>query len=626
MEFGIMLRTCLLPPLLFIALNVMVIMFARKKFGICLPFTMIVSVMILYFSQMLFHTFMVGYLLLLLGMLTGLALLILKRKELFPLFFTEGLIAFAVLCCLFAIVDYTRRFYDFDEFWHWGMMVKEILRLDKFYCVSESNQIIHKDYPPFLAILEVLWCRLGGKYSEGGATMALHVFVYSMLIPPFSENAVSRHHSTGRAVLKSGFLTILTFLLISLFDVADTQNTILTDVPIAVTFAYAMLLVVTEECYKTKFGFCSLVAALTALLMIKQVGMAMFLVVIFAYGVFLFYRKDQKKFLPMMGFIAFAAAVPLIINCTWTGYVKSLNVSDIRSVDGGNGQFDFGKIDIRQYLQAATGKTQDLYSETFTKLMRAFFEQNIADISGIPMTYVSAFLLLCLAIIGLTLRFRKKFPLKKALLLGGIFLIGSVGFAFMLSVLFLFCFTTDEMQEIRGYGRYVDSYLIGEILLLFFLGMIYDREENGRALFEKRNKLLLTAAGVVLFLNPLNLRSLIPLFQNDDNYQTFWDVSVTVNEHVPAGASVGILYFDGSYGASWYAKGILQYYSNDKVITPIDYTGRDLEDKNVANSLLQEITKYDYIYIGNLDGQDLSALGILGDGKAAEANSIYPVH
>lgn len=108
--------------------------------------------------------------------------------------------------------------------------------------------------------------------------------------------SISRHQSAGRAVFKSGFLTILTFLLISLFDVANTQNTVLADVPIAVMFAYAMLLVVTEECYKTKFGFYSLVADLTALIMIKQVGMAMFLVVILAYGVFLFCRSGQKKF------------------------------------------------------------------------------------------------------------------------------------------------------------------------------------------------------------------------------------------------------------------------------------------------------------------------------------------
>lgn len=88
MEFLMTLRTCLLPPLLFASINVIMVMSARKKFGTCLPFTMIISVLILYFSQLLFHTFTVGYLLLLLGMFIGLALLALKKKEWYSLFFT----------------------------------------------------------------------------------------------------------------------------------------------------------------------------------------------------------------------------------------------------------------------------------------------------------------------------------------------------------------------------------------------------------------------------------------------------------------------------------------------------------------------------------------------------------
>lgn len=75
--------------------------------------------------------------------------------------------------------------------------------------------------------------------------------------------------------------------------------------------------------------------------------------------------------------VVLAMAVPIVVNCTWIGYVKSLNVSDIRSVDGGNGQFDFGKIDIVQYLHAVTGEVQDLRSETFTNLMKAFLNRTL---------------------------------------------------------------------------------------------------------------------------------------------------------------------------------------------------------------------------------------------------------
>lgn len=89
---------------------------------------------------------------------------------------------------------------------------------------------------------------------------------------------------------------------------------------------------------------------------------------------------------------------------------------------------------------------------------------------------------------------------------------------------------------------------------------------------------------------------------------------------------MGVLYFDGIYGATWYAEGILQYYANGNVIIPIDYTGRDLEDENVADSLLQEITNCDYIYVGNLDEYTQSILRVLSEERITEANSIYFMH
>ena len=91
------------------------------------------------------------------------------RKQNAELIFSIGLISFISIYVLYIILDYKRRFTTFDEWYHWGMMVKESLRLDKFYSVAESNLHIHKDYPPFISILEVIFCKFSGGYSESKA-------------------------------------------------------------------------------------------------------------------------------------------------------------------------------------------------------------------------------------------------------------------------------------------------------------------------------------------------------------------------------------------------------------------------------------------------------------------------
>lgn len=57
------------------------------------------------------------------------------------------------------------------------------------------------------------------------------------------------------------------------------------------------------------------------------------------------------------------------------------------------------------------------------------------------------------------------------------FIVGSLGYAFMLSALFIFCFTPDEMQELRGYERYVDSYVLGEFLTLEMMLLLIESKE-----------------------------------------------------------------------------------------------------------------------------------------------------
>ena len=132
---------------------------------------------IMYLSQYLLGTFTPG-----LYILYGMAALSI------PLFFllnggasknreyilTGGLWAYIGCLLVVTVMDAGRSFYSWDEFMHWGKMVKEMIRLDRFYCVTESTLYRHKDYPPFVALFEYAWCRMGGGYSEQHVAQDLH--------------------------------------------------------------------------------------------------------------------------------------------------------------------------------------------------------------------------------------------------------------------------------------------------------------------------------------------------------------------------------------------------------------------------------------------------------------------
>ena len=90
-------------------------------------------------------------------------------------FFSNGFYAFILVYIVFLFLDAGRSFSKWDDLMHWGKMVKEMFRIDRFY--SESNLLqIHKDYPPFMQLFEYVWCRFGGG-TESLKQLFLRIFL-----------------------------------------------------------------------------------------------------------------------------------------------------------------------------------------------------------------------------------------------------------------------------------------------------------------------------------------------------------------------------------------------------------------------------------------------------------------
>ena len=266
----------ILPVLLFCALNSISVYGFKKKFGQVMPFTVMASVLFLYFIQYTLHSFQIGWVLLLVSGGLGaamMAVLSFRKHAVAALYFTPGLVSFLMVCAIAVILNYGRRFSDFDEFWHWGMMIKEELRLDRFYCIEASRMIIHKDYPPFLSILELLWVKTGGTYSEGLLSASLHVMIYSLLIVPITEKTCGKQeqkHPYWSAAGMTVLLTVLLILAFSIFDYANIYYTILADLPLGAVFAFCLMLIIGEDAYRDRLGMGTLILGCVTLVMIKQ--------------------------------------------------------------------------------------------------------------------------------------------------------------------------------------------------------------------------------------------------------------------------------------------------------------------------------------------------------------------
>ena len=160
--------------------------FFKKKFADSLAPAFMLHIIIVILSGMFLHKLSVG---IWGGMLLFAGALAYKTQKapqdvraFLKSAWSGGVFIFAAFYVFCFYVNDGRRFTHWDDYSHWGMFVKECLRLDALY-IESLLPFWHKDYVPASTMVEVIWCRLSGRFLEADVFRALQMFVFSMLLP-----------------------------------------------------------------------------------------------------------------------------------------------------------------------------------------------------------------------------------------------------------------------------------------------------------------------------------------------------------------------------------------------------------------------------------------------------------
>lgn len=608
----------------------------KQKFGRCLPVSLLSMPLILYFTQFIFKTFSVGYIIILVFAAAFFLLLVINRKNTDLLrenMFSNGFWCFIALAVMFCILDCNRSFSEWDELSHWGMMTKEMLRLDTWYSEPASRLLVHKEYPPFVSLFEMMWCKLAGGYSEPRVYTALHIFVLSMITPIVAENcgAVSGGRSqtqtTPKAKNKSQYLRRFLYMLIlnavfliiiMVFDASGEFFTIYKDIALALIFTYGMYLIAHKDALRECFGFVSLVIASTSLLLTKQLGMAFILVIWIYYSVsFMVERKSdietERKNCTIGNYVlhmALLVSVPAATLGLWKAYIKSREIY---------GQFDLGRIGVRTYLRIFDDKYCDsLRRQTFNAFCHALFEKDITTMF-IPVTYVAAFTVIIIAVMAIHHFYPDQFTIGSAKAMGITYTCGTLGVAFTMSVLYLFCFSDDEMQNLASFERYMSSYVLCEGMVLFCILM---------EIVSKKRKI--TLSNMFIFFVMLtavtgsqNFKAFVPGCLDGTHFHEWQEIADKLEDNIDGEQSYYILASDPAQ-AGYYTN----YYADD-LTTSIQYTDvidGDLTDANMKEEAKQAVFGSDWLYIKDVNDSFNTAFKAFNGGQDYERGMLYKVN
>lgn len=555
------------------------VVFTKKKFGEVLPFSLLLVPFILFLSGIFFHTFKVAYILFSLYIMSGVLrfLFIKEKKDLFPSIFSVGFFSFLLIFLVFSFIDFHRDFTMWDEFSHWGMMVKEMLRLDQFYTTISSNLAVHKDYPPFVSLFEMIFCKIAG-YSEMNVSLALHLFLFSLIMAPFMEKEDNEKFLTK--IIRISLILFLSIFTILAFDSYHICFTIYIDVFITVLFYYGVVLIYEKNVFKSLFHFILLLLILSALILSKQIGIFFSFLLILYYLIcnFVHQNKKERKILNWV----FLFVVPVVFYILWKHYVSLYQVKS---------QFVISNM-IHNLLQGNFPK------EVLSSYLQAIIHEELLKYPFV-LTYCTSLILFYICF--LLLYQKGKLKKKDFIILTIFYTISFLGYMFLMLFLYLFAFDIVESSVLASYTRYMSTVVIWGSLVILYLFF-----DNYWTISKK--DLLLALFSLIIFTGSSNIGYILPSFQKGP-YYGYKEYADFILEKTMENSSVLLLTEDKM--TAYY---FVQYYANDRKIY-IDSVSHYHEDELIK----KEFIDYDYIYFldnaSEISFQDISF----------EDNAIYKI-
>jgi hypothetical protein len=95
----------------------------------------------------------------------------------------QGLVILGLFFCFFLFLNYRRMFINWDEFSHWGSILKNMYNLDALGTFKETSGHVVKTYLEGSSLFQYFWMRPFTQYTEYPAYIASNLLYFSLISP-----------------------------------------------------------------------------------------------------------------------------------------------------------------------------------------------------------------------------------------------------------------------------------------------------------------------------------------------------------------------------------------------------------------------------------------------------------
>lgn len=363
-------------------------------------------------------------------------------KNLRGLLLTKGLTTFILMFLAFILIHHGRVIYSFDEFSHWGDVVKAMYTTDAF-STSPLSMSAFQSYPPAMSLFQYLWVKVAGNFDESLLYISYNLVGMCLFLPFTSKIDSKKQYFLGTILL-----IICPFMLFN-----NYYSAIYIDPMVGLFFGFIILKIIEEKEY-SNFFMLNILLSLFVLVLLKDVGVFFALISVVVLVLDLFKKKkinlknikDKKKYL----IIILACIVCILLaKESWNLCIK-FSDAKVSFKD---------KIDLLVLFKILTGSIVDYRREVISNFFIALYEKPIiSSIINLDFIRLSVLLLVLFRF----LLSKKDIDNKILTTLYG----GLIFYTFGLCILYLFRFIPYEAINLASYTRYLSIYFSGMLFII----------------------------------------------------------------------------------------------------------------------------------------------------------------
>ena len=381
----------------------------------------------------------------------------------------QGIALYIILLSFSFLINFGMVFHNWDEFSHWGIVVKYFYSVDAFATIRDSNlnKIIFPQYFPGISLFQYFFSRFDSNFIEYYSYIAKNILYFSLFMPLISN-------LFNKDKWKKNFFFLFIFILIPLQKIyfySGFYNSIYVDEILGIFFGFILVYYFVYKYEKSNYGILMVTASAFMTTITKDIGLLLSLgsVLIIMLDIFLYRRSQIKSFISCNIYSPACKSVKIILLTLPLLIVIFVKLSwALLLLKSGMKAGGFWKQpSLHEIINLVTKQIQPYQKETALNLISAVFHANITPFNLSIFWFCGVFLLI---VIILAFYNKRKISFKRTVSSAFGFAVGAGIYQIVLMIMYVFSFSPYEAVGLASYDRYTFTYMLGMIyfIIIFF--------------------------------------------------------------------------------------------------------------------------------------------------------------